>query len=122
MRVCRNAESTIERTILSVINQTYADVEYIIVDGESTDKTLDIVNKYNDKISLILSEKDNGIFDAMNKAIDLASGDFINFMNADDFFDSDIVLEKVASAIKKNPDCDFLFGPSALINGYFLNL
>lgn len=108
--VCKNAEKTIERTILSVVNQTYSDIEYIIIDGKSTDNTLEIVNKYKDKISRIISEKDNGIFDAMNKAIDFATGDFINFMNSDDFFDSNNVIENVVKAINKYSDCELLFG------------
>ena len=82
--VSYNAVATIEQTILSVINQTYENIEYIIIDGGSTDGTIDIIKKYKDKISYWVSEQDNGIYDAMNKGIDVATGDYIQFLNADD--------------------------------------
>lgn len=75
--VCKNAEVTIENTILSVLNQAYCDYEYIIVDGVSTDKTLDIVNKYRGNIAKIISETDSGLYDAMNKGINAASGEYL---------------------------------------------
>jgi len=93
--VCLNSEKTIEKTILSVINQTYKNIEYIIVDGGSTDKTLEIIKKYKDKISLWVSEKDNGIYDAMNKGTNLAHGKYLNFMNSDDYFINENVIENV---------------------------
>jgi glycosyltransferase involved in cell wall biosynthesis len=90
-----NGEKYLEETILSVINQTYDNVEYIIVDGGSTDGTRDIIQKYEHAIDYWVSEKDGGIYDAMNKGIDLASGEWINFMNTGDGFYSDKVLEIV---------------------------
>ena len=84
--VVRNCEETIEETILSVINQNYPNIEYIIIDGMSTDNTLNIINKYKKRISHCVSESDNGIYDAMNKGIKLSTGDWVNFLNAGDLF------------------------------------
>ena len=91
--VSYNAVLTIEQTILSVINQTYPNVEYIIIDGGSTDGTVDIIKKYADKIAYWVSEPDKGIYDAMNKGIRTAKGEWINFMNAGDLFYSKDTLE-----------------------------
>ena len=82
--VCYNAIDTLEKTILSIINQTYPNIEYIIIDGASTDGTVDIIKKYEHKLSYWISEPDKGIYDAMNKGLKRATGDYINFMNADD--------------------------------------
>lgn len=84
--VSYNAVATIEQTILSVINQGFEDYEYIIVDGGSTDGTVDVIDKYQDKITLWVSEPDKGIYDAMNKGVKFAKGDWLNFMNAGDEF------------------------------------
>lgn len=93
--VCFNAIDTIERTILSVLNQTYNNIEYIIIDGGSTDGTLDIIKLYQDRINYWISEPDNGIYDAMNKGIYIATGDYINFMNSGDLFYDTTTIEKV---------------------------
>lgn len=100
--VCYNSQNVIEKTIQSVINQTFQDIEYLIIDGGSTDKTLDIINKYKDKIEKIISEKDNGIYDAMNKGIINAKGDYIIFLNADDVFLHDNVLNLAAQKMNDN--------------------
>ncbi|MBD5256332.1 MAG: glycosyltransferase [Bacteroides sp.] len=93
--VCYNAADTIEETMLSVLNQTYDNVEYIIIDGGSTDGTVEIIKKYADRLDYWVSEPDKGIYDAMNKGIDAATGEYINFMNAGDKFYSDNTIEKI---------------------------
>lgn len=90
--VCRNAAELIEATMLSVLNQKYDNIEYIIIDGASTDGTQDMVNKYSDRIAYFVSEPDKGIYDAMNKGLSLATGEWVNFMNAGDTFADDMVL------------------------------
>jgi glycosyltransferase involved in cell wall biosynthesis len=100
--VTYNSGSTVEQTILSVIDQTYKDIEYIIVDGKSTDNTLKIVEKYKDKISKILSEKDKGLYDALNKGIEMASGDVIGILHSDDFYIDTSVVQKYADTFLKN--------------------
>ncbi len=92
--VVYNGEEYLEQTIQSVLNQTYKNIEYIIIDGASTDGTIDIIKKHEDKLAYWVSEKDNGIYDAMNKGIDIASGDWINFMNeGDSFYSPDILTD-----------------------------
>lgn len=93
--VCFNCANELEKTIKSVIAQTYSNFEYIIIDGFSTDGTTDIIRKYEDKISLWVSEPDKGIYDAMNKGINYAQGKWINFMNAGDCFVSKDTLNNV---------------------------
>ena len=102
--VCFNSVDTIEETMLSVLNQTYPDVEYIIIDGGSTDGTVDIIKKYADRLAYWISEPDKGIYDAMNKGIAVASGDYINFMNTGDSFADKKILEKIFSNYNKNSD------------------
>jgi len=106
--VVRNGEKTLEETILSVINQTYNNVEYIIIDGASTDGTLDIIGKYEDKIDYWISEPDKGIYYAMNKGIDLVTGDWINFMNSGDGFYSETVLQNIFEI--DNANVDIIYG------------
>ena len=99
--VCYNSEETISDTIQSVLSQDYKDVEYIIVDGKSTDRTLEIIQSIKNGIKLI-SEKDQGIYDAMNKGINTASGDVIGILNADDVYKNSQVLTEVMDAFKAN--------------------
>lgn len=111
--VCKNAQDTIEKTIKSVISQDYKDVEYIIIDGQSTDKTLLIINKYKNKINIVVSEPDNGIYDAMNKGIVKSTGDIIHFLNAGDVFYKKNTVSKVVKLFKKhNPD--IIYGDAIL--------
>ncbi len=99
--VCFNSELTISDTIKSVLNQTYSDIEYIVLDGQSTDGTLNILNDYKEKISILKSEKDNGMYDAINKGIKMASGDLIAILNSDDVYKDPNVISDVVSLIQK---------------------
>jgi glycosyltransferase involved in cell wall biosynthesis len=100
--VCYNSVATLEKTILSVARQTYTDIEYIIVDGNSKDGTLGIIQKHEDKIAQWISERDKGLYDAMNKGIAIATGDVIGILNSDDTFYSDTVLEEIVAFHSKN--------------------
>ena len=102
--------STIEKTILSVISQTCKDIEYIIVDGKSTDNTMSIIGKYKNNIDLIISEKDTGIYNAMNKGIKNASGDIIYFLNAGDYLYDSNVINEVLPFFNDNPKIELING------------
>lgn len=102
----------IERTIRSIVNQTYANIEYVIVDGLSNDGTLQVIEKYKDRIAKFVSEKDEGIYDAMNKGLALATGDYVIFMNSgDEFYDSETVKAVFAST----DDADIYYGETEMI-------
>lgn len=107
--VCYNSAATIEDTIKSVLSQTYQDVEYIIVDGASKDRTLEIIKKYEGKIAKIISEPDKGIYDAMNKGIHFATSEIIGIINSDDLYASPEVIKKVAGAFVQK-DVDAVYG------------
>ncbi len=102
--VCYNSVDTIEETMLSVLNQTHPDVEYIIIDGGSTDGTVDIIKKYAEHLAYWRSEPDEGIYDAMNKGIAVATGDYINFMNSGDRFASNSILSTFENIVSENAD------------------
>lgn len=111
--VVYNDEKNIERTINSVINQTYPYIEYIVIDGASKDKTLEIIRRYDKQISKIVSEPDKGIYDAMNKAMKLATGDYLLFMNSgDEIFDKDTVN----NLFSLSTDADIFYGETEMIN------
>lgn len=115
-----NGAATLEHTIRSVIEQTYDNVEHIIIDGGSTDATLDILRKYEGNIDYWLSEKDAGIYDAMNKGIALASGEYIGMLNSDDFFASPSALEIIVSRLKAS-DVDAVFSCLDIVDPANLN-
>ncbi|AYL97230.1 glycosyltransferase family 2 protein [Mucilaginibacter celer] len=110
-----NAQDTIKRCIESVIGQNYPDVEYIIIDGGSTDNTLQIINQYRPHIHVLVSEPDKGIYDAMNKGIALATGEIIGTLNADDFFNTDDVLLSVVQAFTLQ-DTEIVYGNLHFVN------
>lgn len=96
-----NSSKTISRTIESVFSQDHKDIEYIVIDGSSNDGTQEIISSYMNKFDIkLISEKDNGIYDAMNKGISLATGDVIGILNSDDFYENDLVLSGVAKAFE----------------------
>ena len=108
--VVYNAVDSVEDTIKSVIAQDYEDIEHIVIDGGSVDGTMDVVNRYREKLAVVISEADNGIYDAMNKGIDLATGDVIGNLNADDWYADNSVLSHVADAFSENEDLDAVYG------------
>lgn len=111
--VVYNNVRDIDRTITSVLNQTYPAIEYIIIDGRSDDGTLDIIQKHGSRISRVISEKDRGIYDAMNKGLALATGDYVIFMNSGDAFYAADTVEKVFATA---PWADIYYGETEMIN------
>lgn len=120
-----NAEKTLERTLKSVHEQTYENIEHIIIDGKSTDNTLDLIRKYGNEKMRWISEPDKGIYDAMNKGIAMAKGDYICFINAGDTFCATNTVESIfysANSLSKLPD--IIYGETAIvdINSTFLHI
>ena len=107
--VCYNSAKTIGDTLRSVHDQTYGDIEHIVVDGGSKDKTLEVVAAKGAHVAVLVSEKDNGIYDAMNKGIQIATGDVLAFLNADDFYQNSYVLAQVAKVMQAE-QLDALYG------------
>ena len=105
----KNNDKFLEETIKSVLNQSLKDFEYIIVDGKSNDNTLNIIKKYENQIDYWLSQKDNGIYDAFNKGVNLCSGDYIGIINSDDVYTKD-ALKIISKYITNYPEKDFIFG------------
>lgn len=122
--VTYNAGAVLEDTIQSVITQTYRNVEYIIVDGGSKDHTLDIINRYREHIHTLVSEPDKGLYDAMNKGICLATGDYLCFLNAGDELHEDDTLQLMVHSITGTELPDVLYGETAIVDeeGHFLRM
>lgn len=112
--VCYNAANCIENLIRSVKKQTYSNIEFVVVDGVSNDGTLDILNKYKQDIDILVSEPDKGIYDAMNKLLKLATGDFLIFMGADDVFYNDEVISNMVLEMKES---DSVYYGSVIFKG-----
>lgn len=108
--VCFNSEKTIRDTIESVLSQDYPNIEYLIIDGLSDDNTSNIINQYRGSIAKVISEPDNGIYDAMNKGIEHATGDVIGILNSDDFFENSFVISDVVNHFISNPTADLIIG------------
>jgi len=107
-----NAKDFIEATLQNVINQSYLNIEYVVIDGASNDGTLEIIERYKEKIDILVTEPDKGIYDAMNKGINNATGDYIIFMNAgDEFFD----LQTIEKAFTNHNNEDFVYGDTVMV-------
>lgn len=120
--VCFNSEKTIERTLRSVLNQTYSNIEYIIIDGKSNDKTIEIIKKYETEFVnrgyryIYISEKDRGMYDAMNKGVKIASGNLIGILNSDDWYEEQ-AIEKIVNVYQNNVFGDIFMGAIRIFNG-----
>jgi len=108
--VVYNNKETVADAIASVLNQTYDQIEYIIIDGDSTDGTIDVINSMKENIDIIISEKDAGIYDAMNKGVLASSGDVIGILNSDDLYQDARVIEAVMNQFIQNPTLDIVYG------------
>jgi len=113
--VCYNAGNYIRDCLESVLNQDHQNIEHIVIDGASTDGTRDILASYKHHLSQVISEKDEGLYDAMNKGVALATGDIIGILNADDLYPSPNILSRVAQAFE-NPETDMSFGDLVYVN------
>ena len=118
--VVYNGKYSLEKTINSVISQTYENIEYIVIDGGSTDGSINIIKKYEDSINCWISEEDDGVYDAMNKGLNLASGKWINFLNAEDIFFSNETISEIFSN-KKNNKFKLIYGDWINVNKNGLN-
>lgn len=108
--VCLNSEKFLEETILSVLNQSYKNIEYIIIDGGSTDGTLDIIKRHRNNISYWISEKDEGISDAFNKGLKAATGDVIAILNSDDYYAHSDVVQRIVDLFNAPPRKEIVYG------------
>lgn len=123
--VTYNAAAVIEDTLQSVITQTYKNIEYIIVDGASTDRTMEIIGRYRKHIHTVVSEPDRGLYDAMNKGIRLATGDYVCFLNAGDELHEDDTLQLIVHSLTGLPGLpDVIYGRTAIVDreGHFLRM
>lgn len=120
--VCKNSETTIEKTIISVISQTYSNIEYIVIDGKSKDNTLKIIKKYDTKISKIISSDDKNFYDGLNKGIKISSGDLVGTLNSDDFLANNKVISSIVEKFSKNEAKDVIYGNVFYYKNYVNNL
>ena len=114
-----NSGATLRDTIESVLRQTYSDIEYIVVDGASTDNSMDIVREYSPRFGgrmRYVSEPDKGLYDAMNKGLAMATGDVVGILNSDDFYTHEDIIEHVADALTAHPETDAVYGDIHFVN------
>jgi glycosyltransferase involved in cell wall biosynthesis len=111
-----NSENTVEDTIRSVVEQDFPDIEYIIVDGKSTDRTVDIINRYAARVDKFISEKDKGLYDALNKGIALATGDVVGMLHSDDVYADNNVISRVAQAFAISPEADAAYADLVFVD------
>ena len=111
-----NNKETVKDAIDSVLSQTYKNIEYIIIDGASSDGTIDIVESYGDKITKFVSDPDKGIYDGLNKGISLATGNIIGFLHADDYYPNKDIISNVVSTFSFNPETDIVIGDVSFID------
>jgi glycosyltransferase involved in cell wall biosynthesis len=114
--ICYNRNASISKTIESVLNQDYDNIEYIIIDGNSNDGTIEIIKSYSDEISCFISEPDNGMYDAINKGLKLSNGDIIGLMHSDDQFFDNTVVSQIVSMFNNNINTDGIYG-----NGIYIS-
>jgi glycosyltransferase involved in cell wall biosynthesis len=108
----------IERTVLSVVNQTYSEIQYIVIDGVSTDGTLEILQRFNNNIDVLVSEPDKGIYDAMNKGLKIAKGEYVLFMNSgDEFYENNTVKQ----VFESTPNADIYYGETEMLDENLVN-
>ena len=113
--VCLNSERTIERTIQSLLSQNQKDVEYIVIDGGSDDRTNEILDSYKEHIDILVSEKDKGLYDALNKGIRLSNGEIIGILHSDDVYEHENVLSRITNTMSNN-DIDMCFSDTLIVN------
>lgn len=113
-----NAEAELEKTLRSVAAQTYGDLEFLLIDGGSRDNTLQVAERYRDRIDYLVSEPDRGLYDAMNKGVAAATGDYVILLNADDEFIDENVVADVARFLADHPDVDVLYGNTEQVREY----
>ena len=117
---CYNRVATIQGAIESVLAQDYPDIEYIIVDGLSNDGSMDIINQYKSKVAKIISERDHGMYEAINKGIRMATGDIIGLVHSDDFLYDNHVISDVVKAFQES-EADFVYGDGVFVNANNIN-
>ena len=116
-----NSAATVEDTLKSVVDQDYPNIEYLIIDGKSKDNTLQIVDKYKDKITKVVSEKDKGLYDALNKGIALASGDIVGMLHSDDLYATNQVISDIVKTFESNPEAEGVYADLVFVDRNDIN-